>query len=71
MATVYSGQIAHDGLFRRVLHRVGAGFSTILRAQSRQAELERLQSKSDAELAAMGLSRDRIVEYVFRDLIHI
>jgi len=69
VATVYHGY--RPGLFRRVLASIGAGFSALLTAQSRQAELQRLHAKSDAELAAMGLTRDRIAEYVFRDLIHL
>jgi len=59
------------GLFRRIYTSIGAGFSALLAAQSRQAELARLQAKSDADLAALGLTRDQIPEYVFRDLIHI
>ncbi len=36
----------------------------------RRVELaSRLQAKSDAELAAMGLKREDIVHHVFRDLV--
>lgn len=38
---------------------------------SRADQIERLEAKSDAELAGMGLSRDRIVQHVFRDIIYI
>jgi len=69
VATVY--QAYRPGVFRRALTSIGAGFSALLTAQSRQAELERLHAKSDADLAAMGLTRDQIAEYVFRDLIHL
>lgn len=37
-------------------------------AHLRMAEVERLQAKSDAELAQMGLTRLEIPRYVFRDL---
>lgn len=43
--------------------------TAIVDAHSRRAEVDRLQAKSDAQLAEMGLSRDRIVHHVFRDLI--
>jgi uncharacterized protein YjiS (DUF1127 family) len=33
--------------------------------------MEELQNKSDAELAEMGLRRDDIPAYVFRDILYI
>lgn len=38
---------------------------------SRADQIERLRAKSDEELAGMGLSRDRIVHHVFRDVIYM
>ncbi len=32
-----------------------------------QREIDRLKAKSDAELAALGLTRDAIVRHVYRD----
>ncbi|SLN22755.1 hypothetical protein PSA7680_00916 [Pseudoruegeria aquimaris] len=40
-------------------------------SRSRVAELERLNAKSDAELAEMGLRREDIARYVFRDALYI
>ncbi len=37
-------------------------------AHQRLAAAERLQAKSDAELAALGLKRHEIAHHVFRDL---
>jgi len=71
MAVADFNEANRIGLFRRIFATIGAGFSALLAAQSRQAELARLQAKSDADLAALGLTRDQIPEYVFRDLIHI
>ncbi len=39
-------------------------------AQSRSAEINRLMARSDSELAAMGLTRERIVAHVFRDRMY-
>lgn len=50
---------------------MGQGFNAYLESQGRVAEIERLSSKTDEELAAMGLRREDIPRYVFRDLIHI
>ena len=63
---------------KRGLAAVGNFFAAIgtalveFGAQSaRFKELERLQSKSDAELAAMGLRREDIAQHVFRHLHYI
>ena len=37
----------------------------------RYDEVLRLQAKSDAELAEMGLTRDKIGVHVFRDMIYV
>lgn len=47
---------------------LGQGVSAYRVRESRMAEIRRLDAKSDAELKDMGLTRDRIPQYVFRDL---
>ncbi|WBU65398.1 hypothetical protein [Paracoccus aerodenitrificans] len=54
--------------------RVASFFSAIGRliedaayAQSRAPQIEALYAKSDEELARLGIKRDEIVYYVFRD----
>lgn len=47
--------------------RFGQGMNAYLEARSRSVQIEALEAKSDAELARMGLTRDRIVAHVFRD----
>lgn len=47
---------------------LGQGFNAFLVARSRRDELIRLESMSDAELAQMGLKREDIPRYVFRDM---
>lgn len=39
--------------------------------RSRRDQVEALQAKSDDELAKMGIQRDLIVQYVFRDVFVI
>ncbi len=47
----------------------GEGLVKYMESRSRLDQVEMLESKSDAELAKMGLTRDRILQHVFRDLI--
>lgn len=50
---------------------IGRGMTAYARRHSRMDQIEKLQAKSDAELAQMGISRDRIVQHVFRDIIFV
>ena len=57
---------------------VGAKFTSVLNAmamasagQRRAEKVEALWSKSDAELAQMGLKRENIVYHVFGDLFYV
>jgi len=60
---------------QRLVDGIGSTFTAFGRAliisrqsQARLRQIEKLQAKSDAELSAMGLARDRIVHHVFRDI---
>jgi hypothetical protein len=44
------------------------GCNSYLMRQGREHEFARLHALPDGALAAMGLSRDRLARYVFRDL---
>ena len=44
------------------------GCNAYLLRQGREAEFARLHALPDGALHAMGLSRDRLARYVFRDL---
>lgn len=46
-------------------------FETYSDQKSRRSEINALEAKSDAELAQMGLTRERIPHFVFRDLFYI
>ncbi|MBP8931332.1 MAG: hypothetical protein KBG46_08650 [Paracoccus sp.] len=50
---------------------LGEGLNAYMNARTRQAEIAALEAKSDEELAKLGITRDRIVHYVFRDLIWV
>lgn len=53
--------------FRQLIQAIGARFGRFVEIQARRAEIDRLQAKSDDDLARMGLTRDGIVAHVFRD----
>ena len=50
---------------------LGQGVNCYLERHARLDEIRRLSALSDAELAARGIERDRIVHHVFRDKFHI
>ncbi len=47
------------------------GMERYIERKSRSAQVQQLEAKSDAELAAMGLKREQIALHVFRDLYYI
>lgn len=46
-------------------------FSAYDAAQSRANQVQRLNGMTDAELARIGLRREDIARYVFRDILYI
>lgn len=60
---------ALPGMFDRFVARFSKAMSRYIEARSRHTEIAALEAKSDAELAQMGIARDRIVQHVFRDVI--
>ncbi len=78
MAQTYDDTIHHRAERRRVramldtfFAGLGQGFNAYLTARSRMNEVERLNARSDAELARIGLRREDIPRHVFRDILHI
>ncbi|MCT8160249.1 hypothetical protein [Pseudoruegeria sp. SHC-113] len=51
--------------------RLGAALMRAAENRSRVEQMERLNAKSDEELAALGLRREDIARYVFRDMMFI
>jgi len=58
-----------DGL-RRTFAAIGRAFTVHLEHEARTKQIAQLNAKSDAELKQMGLTRDQIPAYVFRDLFY-
>ncbi|WBU54517.1 hypothetical protein [Paracoccus sp. SCSIO 75233] len=53
--------------FSGIGSRFMAAMERYMELQSRSKQIEKLMAKSDEDLAKMGITRDRIVYYVFRD----
>ncbi|MEL7091042.1 MAG: hypothetical protein AAFN94_04835 [Pseudomonadota bacterium] len=51
-------------------HAIGAGMMESAAYEARIRRIDALSAKSDAELAKMGLRRQDITAYVFRDLMY-
>lgn len=65
-------------VLRRAIKAMGAGMALIgkalavhAEADSRMQEVYRLRAMSDTELAKIGLTQDRIVHHVFRDVFYL
>lgn len=73
MATIATNRFSPrlPALFNAFLKRLSRGTEAYIEKHSRRAEIEALEAKSDAELARMGITRDRIVYYVFGDRFYI
>ena len=52
-----------------IISTLGSAFRMNREMGTRQAQVARLSALSDDDLAARGLSRDRIVQHVYRDFI--
>ncbi|WP_386679548.1 hypothetical protein [Loktanella sp. R86503] len=50
---------------------IGQGMNAYMERRSRMDQINHLEAKSDAELAKLGIQRDRIVQHVFRDLFYV
>jgi len=57
-------------LLRTIFGGIGNALINAAEASSRVHRVEALHAKTDVELAKMGLKRDDIVYYVFRDLYY-
>ncbi len=50
---------------------ISAFFERLMAAQTRSIEVDRMQRLSDAELEALGVSRDQIIRQVYRDVYYV
>lgn len=56
-----------EGFFKSI----GRGLTTYAERHARMDQINRLSGKSDAELAEMGLKRQDIARYVYRDIFFV
>ncbi len=64
--------IAQDhGFFHRFIEGLFDGLVAYGERNTRQAEFDALNAKTDEELKQMGLTRDRIVMHVFREMFYV
>lgn len=73
--TTYSTDISgkktdEKGFLARWLDRISRSMERQAHVLSRRDLIEMLEAKSDKELAALGVRRDQIAHYVFRDLFY-
>lgn len=55
----------------RFFAAIGTAMINASESSARLKTIEALRAKSDAELAEMGIKRDEIAQYVFKDLMYI
>ena len=58
------------GFLARILERMVHVMDRQAHVMSRRDLIEALEAKTDKELAALGIRRDQIAHYVFRDLFY-
>ena len=57
--------------FAAFFQAFGRGVTAYMERRSRADQIAVLNAKSDAELAKLGITRDGIPAYVFRDLFYV
>ncbi|MGC3939395.1 DUF1127 domain-containing protein [Roseobacter sp. EG26] len=55
----------------KIFSGIGSSLMLAASANRRMVIVERLQEKSDAELAAIGIRREDIVRHVFSDILYV
>ena len=50
---------------------LGQGLAAYMERHARMAEINRLNAMTDEQLAELGVKRDRIAQYVFRDRFYL
>lgn len=60
--------IAHGNGWDTFTARFSRAFNAYVERRARTGQIKALESASDADLANLGIRRDQIVQYVFRDV---
>ncbi|KEO59232.1 hypothetical protein [Thioclava indica] len=71
MAFITANAHGEQSFLRKLISGLAEGITNYMEYHSRQDVIARLEAKSDAELAAMGITRDGIVQHVFRDRFYM
>lgn len=64
-------RIAIPATVRKIFDGIAGFFISLTEAQSRAAEMNRLNDMSDRQLADLGIEREDIARHVFRDLYYV
>ncbi len=71
MAHITTNAVPHRSFIGAILMSVFDWLARASEANARVAQFEKLQAKSDEELAELGMRRDDIARHVFRDVLYI
>lgn len=71
MTSTSTSEFKSGNLFRNILQGISDWSVRAMNANGRVEEIDALNALSDEQLAAKGLTRDRIVHHVFRDKIFL
>ncbi|MEQ9260070.1 MAG: hypothetical protein RIG84_13350 [Roseovarius sp.] len=67
----YHTERSSRGTLSRALASLAKRFEAYAEMKSRRGQIEALNAKTDEDLARMGLRREEIPQYVFRDYFYI
>ncbi|SMX43813.1 hypothetical protein MAA8898_02910 [Maliponia aquimaris] len=67
--TIGMGHTSLKGKIDLYLTEVGFGMNPAALKRARLGQIIALESATDAELASIGIARDQILPFVFRDLL--
>ena len=72
MADITFGRVVHsENILVRAAKAVGNFFILLTETSGRVDEINRLQSMTDEQLAALGLDRQDIPHHVFKDMYYL
>lgn len=74
MAFITDTRAAHNdtpSLLSRIGARLSRAMERMVEAQGRNIEIRRAMEMTDEQLAARGMTRDTIVQHVYRDIYYL
>lgn len=69
--TLNPAEIGRVSWLDKFFASLARGFNTYAETKSRSGIIQALQAKTDAELAELGIKREGIPMYVFRDVMYM